>query len=84
VAEHLEHRFAPKATGDSAIAVFQHPWFVAGFRHNRRVNRRWAIQFDPLGCVVPLQFWHQAHARGTRERDRGDAIHYLRARNGVL
>src|SRR5262249_10018527 len=52
--------------------------FVAGFRHNCRANRWWAIQFNPLSGVLPVQFRHQTDACGFWERDRRDAFHYLR------
>ena len=56
--KHLEYHFAPDASGDRAVAVLQHPWCIAGFRHHRRVNRWWAIQFNSLGGVVSVQFWY--------------------------
>ncbi len=62
----------------------EHLRFVAGFRHNRRVNRWGALQFNPFGSVLPLQLRHQAHAGGLWQCDRGDAVHYLRGGDGVL
>ena len=84
LADHLEHRSAPDAPGGSAVPVLQHPGFIAGFRHNRFVNRWGALQFDPLGSVLPLQLRHQTHAGRLRQRDRGDAVRYLCVGDGVL
>ena len=54
LADHIEHHPALDAPGGSAIAILQHPGFIAGFRDHYRLNRWGPFQFDELGSLLPL------------------------------
>ena len=79
---------ARRAPDDEArhcpFAVLQHFGLAAVLRHDHPANGWWPVEFDPLGGVLLVHVWNQAHEGRLRQRRRCYSLRHLRAGDDFL